>query len=822
MKRLLLLLLLAGSCLHAATPAPINVQMTGDGTNKLLRNINVGPGVTVTFLSGGTLTADAGSIINGIGGGLPSQTGHAGQFLTTNGTVASWLAIPGGGDMLLAGIQTVTGAKTFNDAKLILAGATSGTTILKANATAGSGTVFLPLTGTLSTLAGSEAFTNKTYNGVTLTGGSTPTLAVTGTTTVSGANTGDQTSVTGNAGTATALQTARNINGVAFDGTGNITVTAAAGTLTGATLASNVLASSLTSAAGGTFGTNAFTSTAYVPTSRTINGHDLSANFVISASDITTGTLPAAQLPLGSSSAFGAVKVDGTTITASAGVISAVTGGGGNVSNVGTPTNGQIAQWTTATSIQGINSVPAAQGGFGADISASSGVPLFASGTPTFTSTSGAGNFVRVSSATLTAPLIAKLANLTTNGFVTTTGGDGTLTIDTSTYLTAAGAVTSAIGTANQVLVNGGTSAQVGAVTFTLPQSIGTSSSPQFATLGLGAAASSNAGFRNSAAVTASSGTVYGYFGFSTLTAAANANSIYEMWLGNGTIAKSTFTGLTGYSLRIANPSVTGAGTIDNYYGVYIEAMTRGTTNYAFRSAGAGLVLIGDTTEATTGGAGSVVTAGGLYATKKIIGGSDATFAGILTVGSGPTIHTDAAGKILAAALNTVTVAVGGTGGTTLTAHGVLMGNGTSAIAQSSAGTSGYFFKSGGASADGAYASLRRGIGACAGGGTITTGKLYGYYTATYSGTITAYNITVDAGTATFKVWKIAAGTAKPTSSNSINTSGVAISTGTNIRSTTLSDFTSTTVTSGDIFAFEITAVSGVTDIAVSIEVTEN
>jgi hypothetical protein len=43
---------------------------------------------------------------------------------------------------------------------------------------------------------------------------------------LSGTNTGDQTSVTGNAGTATALQTARNIDGQAFDGTGNITVIA--------------------------------------------------------------------------------------------------------------------------------------------------------------------------------------------------------------------------------------------------------------------------------------------------------------------------------------------------------------------------------------------------------------------------------------------------------------------------------------------------------------------------------------------------------------------------------------------------------------------
>lgn len=53
--------------------------------------------------------------------------------------------------------------------------------------------------------------------------------------------------LTGNASTATALATPRNINGVAFDGTAPITVTAAAGTLTGATLNSGVTASSLTS-----------------------------------------------------------------------------------------------------------------------------------------------------------------------------------------------------------------------------------------------------------------------------------------------------------------------------------------------------------------------------------------------------------------------------------------------------------------------------------------------------------------------------------------------------------------------------------------------
>ena len=54
---------------------------------------------------------------------------------------------------------------------------------------------------------------------------------------ITGTNTGDQVNITGNAGTATKLQTARTINGVAFDGSANITLPAAAAGIpyTGAT-----------------------------------------------------------------------------------------------------------------------------------------------------------------------------------------------------------------------------------------------------------------------------------------------------------------------------------------------------------------------------------------------------------------------------------------------------------------------------------------------------------------------------------------------------------------------------------------------------------
>lgn len=66
--------------------------------------------------------------------------------------------------------------------------------------------------------------------------------------------------VTGNATTASQLQTIRTINGVGFDGGSNIVVTAAAGTLTGTTLAANVVTSSLTSV--GTLATGVWQATA--------------------------------------------------------------------------------------------------------------------------------------------------------------------------------------------------------------------------------------------------------------------------------------------------------------------------------------------------------------------------------------------------------------------------------------------------------------------------------------------------------------------------------------------------------------------------------
>jgi hypothetical protein len=205
-----------------------------------------------TFIEQGTLNGDCGFVCTANAGGtlgttaLPwSQFSGAGTFtagtgLTLTGSVFSLtspVAVANGGTGLTSlgsGVATFLGTPSSAN----LAAAVSDETGSGALVFASSPTLVTPTLG---------AATATSLNGVTLTGTSTPALSVTGTAAVSGSNTGDQTTITGNAGTATILQTARNINGVSFNGSADITVTAAAGTLTGATLAAGVTASSLTS-----------------------------------------------------------------------------------------------------------------------------------------------------------------------------------------------------------------------------------------------------------------------------------------------------------------------------------------------------------------------------------------------------------------------------------------------------------------------------------------------------------------------------------------------------------------------------------------------
>ena len=170
--------------------------------------------------------------------------------LTNNSTTIGTTAIAlGASSTTLAGLTSVsstgfTGALTGNAST-----ATTLETARTINGTSFNGSANITIANLVSGSAqidGSLLGSNKTITvgstSITL-GGTATTIA--GLTSVS--STGFTGALTGNASTATTLQTARAINGVNFDGSAAITVTAAAGTLSGATLASGVTASSLTS-----------------------------------------------------------------------------------------------------------------------------------------------------------------------------------------------------------------------------------------------------------------------------------------------------------------------------------------------------------------------------------------------------------------------------------------------------------------------------------------------------------------------------------------------------------------------------------------------
>lgn len=201
-------------------------------------------------------------------------TGITSSSLTSVGTLTG-LTVQGGsgtyytarfkgsttGDQFGIGVSSTAGYGVSNDVLNAAGSAYAPYTISASQMTFKIGST-VPATAMSFDTSGNVTFANN----LTVTGtvtGSAPAGSLTGTTLASGVTASSLTSVgtlanltvtstitgsvNGNAGTATTLQTARNINGVSFNGGADITVTAAAGTLTGTTLASGVTASSLTS-----------------------------------------------------------------------------------------------------------------------------------------------------------------------------------------------------------------------------------------------------------------------------------------------------------------------------------------------------------------------------------------------------------------------------------------------------------------------------------------------------------------------------------------------------------------------------------------------
>ena len=356
-------------------------------------------------------------------------------------------------------------------------------------------------------------------------------------------------------GSAATLTTSRNINGTAFNGSADITVTAAASTLTGATLASGVTASSLTSV-----GTLTSLAVGAVTSSGTIIASTVNAGTIgnISANHVGTGTYL---------TSLNATNLSSGTV-ASAQISGSYTG----ITGVGALAAGSI---TT-----GFTTIPVAQGGTGV------------------TSSTGSGNNVLSTSPTLVTPALGTPSSgiLTSctglpnaglvNSSVTVTAGTGmsgggAVSLGSSITLTNAGVTSAVAGTAISVsgatgavtITNSGVtsavagtgvavSAATGAVTFSIGQSVATSATPTFGAI------TTSGSLKRSAA-----GAGYLDGQYSSVETVSTTGAIYTIG-GSYVPTSTTLSTMYGigycytYTSNFAIASTTGAPA--NHWGMYV------------------------------------------------------------------------------------------------------------------------------------------------------------------------------------------------------------------------------------------------------------
>lgn len=210
--------------------------------------------------------------------------------------------------------------------------------------------------------------------------------------------------------------------------------------------------------------------------------------------------------------------------------------------------------------------------------------------------------------------------------------------------------------------------------------------------------------------------------------------------------------------------------------------------------------------------------------------GTDGTFITLDVINSGAaaytmTVDTAADFTFTAAASSTTTVLLRSNGSGWVLVGGIAAYNDLGAVTPTASDTVPLWDVSAGAAGKATVSDLN-GVEKIAvfsvdgGGAAISTGTISGTSTSGAAYTLTGWSISATGatGTNTITIWNKAYSTAIPTVANVINTSGVSLTTGTSVYSTTLTDFTDTTFAAQDQFRCAVTAVDGTaTDLTVTL-----